>query len=392
MNFAFTHEDEEFRRELRELIATELPPEWEGTDADSRTYDLEVERHMRRKLAERGWLTMAWPKEYGGRGASHMKLVVYQEEMTYFRAPGVDTFGIGMVGPTLMAYGTEEQKRNFLGRIAKGEINWCQGFSEPGAGSDLAGLQTRAVEWNDDYIVNGQKIWSSYAHISDWMFLLARTDPTAPKHKGITYFLLDMKTPGITIKPIVNITGASTFNEVFFDDVHIPKGNVVGEVNRGWYVAMATLNFERQGVTLTTRARRALDDLLSYMRESGWFKSHPSQHHKTRIKLAELELEIEVSRLLAYHVAYLIDQGQVPQHESSIAKLFASELLHRVANVGVNVLGLSGQLVEGDKWAVLKGQFRDMYLHTLSDKLGSGTSEIQRYIIASRGLGLPKGT
>ncbi len=391
MDFRFTKEEEAFRRELRELIRTELPPDWPGTDAYGRTDDVAVERHMRRKLIERGWLTMSWPREYGGQDASHVRQSIYAEEMMYHEAPGRDSAGVGLLAPALMFHGTEEQRKQHLPPIARGEVNWAQGFSEPEAGSDLASLQTRAVADGDDYVINGQKIWSSSAHMADWIFVLARTDPDAPKHKGITYFLVDMKTPGITVKPIVNMVGDHHFNEEFFDNVRVPKTNIVGEVNRGWYVAMTTLNFEREGITYTTRAQRPLDELIPYVRETKRNGVPLARDLLVRHKLAEMVLETEVSRLLAYRMAWLVDQGEIPQHESSITKLFSTELLVRVANVGMQILGLGGQLVEGDRWAPLKGRFRRMYLWSVSEPIGGGTSEIQRNIIATRGLGLPRG-
>ncbi|MFQ5874380.1 MAG: acyl-CoA dehydrogenase family protein [Dehalococcoidia bacterium] len=391
MEFRFTKEEETFRRELRAFLKAELPPDWKGTDAYGKTDDVEFDRYMRRKLVERGWLTMAWPREYGGQDASNVIQAIFSEEMTYHEAPGRDGSGVGLLAPVLMVHGTDEQKARHLGPIARGEVTWAQGFSEPGAGSDLASLQTSAVEEGDDYVINGQKIWSSGAHLADWMFVLARTDPDAPKHRGITYFLVDMKTPGVSVKPIVNMVGDHHFNEVFFDDVRVPKSNIVGEVNRGWYVAMTTLNFEREGITYTARAQRPLDELIPYVKETKRNGRPLAQDPSVRHKLSEMVLETEVSRLLAYRMAWLVDQGKVPSHEASITKLFSSEMLLRVANVGMQVLGLGGQLVEGSKWVPLKGRFRRMYLWSISEPIGGGTSEIQRNIIATRGLGLPRG-
>ena len=225
-------------------------------------------RAMRRKLADRGWLTMGWPKEYGGQDASPITQLVFYEEMAYHRAPGKDAFGIGMLGPALMMHGTEQQKRKYLPAIAQGRINWCQGFSEPGSGSDLASLQTRAVEDGDDFVISGQKIWTSGAHHADRFFMLARTNPEAPKHRGITFFLGDMSDPGVEVRPIVSATGRHSFNEVFFDNVRVNKADIVGEVNRGWYVAMTLLGFERSTVEWSAAARRALEELIDYAKET----------------------------------------------------------------------------------------------------------------------------
>ena len=229
-------------------------------------------------------------------------------------------------------------------------------------------------------------------HRSDWIFVLARTDPDAPKHRGITYFLADMKTPGITVKPIINLIGDHHFNEIFFDNVRVPASNIVGELNRGWYVAMTTLNFEREGTSYTARARKALDELIPYAKETGFGGKPLSDNPQVRHKLAELVLETEVSRLLAYRMAWLVDRGEVPTYQASTTKLFSTELLLRVANVGMQILGLTGQLLEGDEWAPLKGRFRRMYLWSISDPIAGGTSEIQRNILATRGLGLPRST
>jgi alkylation response protein AidB-like acyl-CoA dehydrogenase len=241
MQFRFPPEEEAFREELRTFLREELPEQRpDGVDA------WKFSRAFIKKLADRGWLTLAWPKEWGGGAAGHLRQIVFNEEMAYWEAPGTD-LGVDRVGPTIMLHGTEQQKQQHLPVIAQGDEIWCQGFSEPGAGSDLASLQTRAVEDGDTFVINGSKIWTSLAHFAQWMILLARTDVDAPKHRGITFFLLDMKTPGISIQPLVDMLGRHTFNQVFFDNVRVPRDAVVGEVNRGWYVATTTLDFERSG-------------------------------------------------------------------------------------------------------------------------------------------------
>ena len=268
MQYKFTKQEDAFREELRTFLKEELPRKWRYGLIETADEDSDLARRMRRKLADRGWLTLGWPKEYGGRGASPITQLVFNEEMAYHRSPGKDAFGIGMLGPALMMHGTEEQKRKYLPAIAEGRINWCQGFSEPGSGSDLASLQTRAVEDGDDYVISGQKIWTSGAHHADRFFMLARTDPDAPKHRGITFFMGDMKDPGVEVRPIVSATGRHSFNEVFFDNVRVNKRDIVGEVNRGWYVAMTLLGFERSTVEWPAAARRALEELVDYARET----------------------------------------------------------------------------------------------------------------------------
>ena len=386
MHFTFKPKESAFRRDLRAFLKAELPPGWKGADEDGRTDDAAFERHMRRRLIEKNWLTMAWPREYGGQDASNVKSAIFAEEMTYHEAPGKDNWGIGMLAPAIMQHGTPEQKRKYLPAIANGEVTWCQGFSEPESGSDLASLKTRAVKDGDDYLITGQKIWSSEAHRSDWMFMLARTDPDAPKHRGITFFLVDLRTPGITIRPIINMVGDHHFNEEYFDNVRVPAENIIGEVNRGWYVAMTTLNFERDGTMYTAKAQKPLDLLMELVGGNG--TTSPALRHS----LAERVIETEVSRLLAYRIAWMADQGLEAQQEASISKLFSTELLLRVANTGMQALGLVGQLEEGSKWAPLMGRFRKLYLWSVSEVIGGGTSEVQRNIIATRGVGLPRGS
>ena len=392
MHFTFTPEETAFRQDLREFLNAELPPDWKGADEDGRTDDVAFERHMRRRLIEKDWLTMAWPREYGGQDASNVKSAIFAEEMMYHEAPGKDNWGVGMLAPAIMHHGTPEQKRKYLPPIANGEVSWAQGFSEPESGSDLASLQTQAVRNGSDYLITGQKIWSSCAHLSDWMFLLARTDPEAPKHRGITFFVVDLKSPGITMRPIINMVGDHHFNEEYFDNVRVPAENIVGELNRGWYVAMTTLNFERDGTMYTAKARKPLDMLIQLMKEESTNGRRPTMTPALRHRLAERLVETEVSSLLAYRIAWMVDQGIEPQQEASISKMFSTELLLRVANTGMQVLGLMGQLVEDSKWAPLRGKLRRLYLWSISETIGGGTSEIQRNIIATRGLGLPRGT
>ena len=391
MKFEFTPEETTLQKDLRDFLKAELPTGYRGADEYGRSEDIEFERYMRQRLIERGWLTMAWPREYGGQDASNVKMAIFAEEMMYHEAPGKDSSGVGLLAPAVMRHGTPEQKAKYLPPIARGEVTWAQGFSEPESGSDLASLQTRAVRDGDDYLITGQKIWSSGAHLADWMFVLARTDPDAPKHRGITYFLVDMKTPGITVRPIINMVGDHHFNEEYFDNVRVPAENIIGEVNRGWYVAMTTLNFEREGTTYTARARKPLDMLISLVKEARAHDNGLELTQAMRHRLAERVLETEVSRILAYRIAWMVDQGLEPQHEASISKLISSELLMRVANTGMQALGMMGQLAEGSKGALLKGKFHRMYLWSISEPIGGGTSEIQRNIIATRGLRLPRG-
>ena len=390
MEFRFTPEEEAFREELQAFLRAEADDRWvdsvgEGFD------DWDHVLEMRRKLAEKGWLTMAWPEEYGGKNASHMMQVIFSEEMAYFRAPGRDIFATRMLAPTLMIHGTEDQKREFLPPVAEGTVQWCQGYSEPESGSDLASLQTRAVEDGDDFVVNGTKIWTSGAHRADHIMVLTRTDPDAPKHRGISFLLADMRTPGIEVRPVINMANQHSFNMVTFDNVRVPKRNLMGELNRGWYVGATLLDFERSGVDYSAGARRVLEEIVAFCKESTRNGRTLADDSLVRRQLADLAIEVDVSRLISYKIAWMQQNGLVPNKEASMGKVFGTELQHRMAKTGMNILGLYGQLEPDSKYAPLKGRIERGYMTTVSSTLAAGTSEIQRNIIATRGLGLPRG-
>jgi alkylation response protein AidB-like acyl-CoA dehydrogenase len=392
MDFKFTAEDQAFRQEVREFIRTNWGTgDTVGGIAAEDDSEWPRVRTFEKKLAERGWLTMAWPKEYGGGGASHIQQMIFREECAYHGAPGSGGQGISMVGPCIMVHGTEEQKKRFLPPIAKAEVTWCQGFSEPGSGSDLASLQTRAVADGDDFILNGQKIWTSGAQHADWIHVLARTDPDAPKHRGITYFLVDMKSPGISVRPIHQMHGRSGFNETFFENVRVPRANVLGEINRGWYAAATTLDFERSGVGRFAAGLRTLEELTTFCRETRIGGVRLASKPAVRMKLAELRIEHEVGRYLSYRVSWMQAAGKIPNYEASMSKLYGSELSQRLGQAGVNMMGLYGGLYEGTKWAPLNAKMQVLYLSSVSATIAAGTSEIQRNIMATRGLGLPRG-
>ena len=391
MDFRFTPDEEAFREELVTFLKEELPQDWVGIDtSEDGEEDWDFTLAMRQKLARKGWLAIHWPREYGGMDASIMTQLIFTEELSYHRAPGFDQFGVRMMGSTLLVHGTEEQKRTFLPPVARGEVQWCQGYSEPDSGSDLASLQTRAVADGDDFLINGTKIWTSGAHHADWMMLLARTDPNVPKHHGITFFLVDMKSPGITVRPIIDMSGLHRINQVFLDNVRVPRANVVGEVNRGWYVGATLLDFERSGVEYAATCRRTLEELIQLAKETRYNGQTAAENPVIRNRLAELAIEIEVSRMLSYHIAWMQSQGLVPNKEASMAKLFGTELQQRVAAAGMDLLGLYGQLSPGTKWAYLQGRLQRWFLYSFSTTIAGGTSEIQRNIIATRGLGLPR--
>jgi len=392
MDLRDTPEEAAWRQEVRAFIAKELPRSFKDEPLEPEEvaglWDHPDMQTWRRKLVERGWIAPSWPKEYGGAALTLMQQFIMSEEMAEARAPAVGGMGISMVGPSLIVHGTEEQKKKFLPTILSGETFFCQGFSEPEAGSDLASLRTRAVRDGDDYVINGQKIWTSQAHRANWMFVLARTDPDVPKHKGISYFLLEMKAPGILVRPLRDITGGVLFNEVFLDNVHVPAKNIVGEENRGWYIATTTLDFERaNSASSVVIQRHRAKDLIRLAKEGG-VQSVLGRNPGLRLELADRIIEVELARLMAYHIVSMLGRGLIPNYQASMLKMFASELGQRISRTGMNVLGLYGGLYGRE--APMKGRISRSYLSTLGSTIAAGTSEIQRNIIATRGLGLPR--
>ena len=388
MDFTFSDEEEKFREEVREFLRQELPADWDGGAHGEGAGAEEVGPRITKKLAERKWLAMAWPKEYGGLGAPHMRQLIYNEEMSYHAAPGGYSMGVAWVGPAVMLYGSEEQKQRFLPGITSGEDVWCTLYSEPEAGSDLASLQTSAVRDGDDFVINGQKIWTSGAQRSDWGWLAARTDPEAPKHKGISTFAVKMDTPGITVRPLINMAGQSGFSEVFFDNVRIPKEDLVGELNRGWYQVAVALDFERSGIQAYAGGRRTLERLVEFVHE------HPDEtvrrNPAIRNRIADRAVELAAGTNIAYRIPWMQSKGLIPNYEASISKLFGSEFSQRLALTGVQLLGMYGGLEPESKWAPMKGRLERAYLQAVSSTIAAGTSEVQRGIIATRGLGLPR--
>jgi len=334
----------------------------------------------------------AWPKEYGGAGMSVMEQFIFNWEMAEARAPRPGGIATGFAGPTLIVHGTDDQKKKYLPEILDGETVWCQGYSEPGSGSDLASLQTRAIRDGDDYVVNGQKIWTSGGHMAKWMILLARTDPEAPKHRGITYFIADMKAPGVTVRPLINLPGTHEFNEVFFEDVRIPKQNIIGEENRGWYLAQTTLSFERSNIGGAVGARQGVEDLVQVARTdaASQLKANGALRHELVDRMVEAGVATQMSLKI---ISIQAKEGVAPGHEASVAKLYGTELNQRIARTAMKVFGLYGQLdskSEGVKNAALYGRYKYQYLRSIANTIEGGTSEIQRNITATRGLGLPR--
>ena len=393
MDFRFTPEEEAFRQELRSWLRENVPPDWEGVFLEEDEKEWKLGRAFVKKLSQKGWVAPSWPKEYAGMDASPAMQLVYNEEMGYQRAPiGSIIQAVGYIGPAILYFGTEEQKNQHLPPITAGEVVWSQGFSEPEAGSDLASLKCRAVKDGDDYVINGDKIWTSNAHRSEWCIILVRTDPAAPKHKGISFFLVDMKTPGITVQPIINMANVHSFNQVFFEDVRVPRSALLGQENQGWYIAAMTLDFERSSLVAAavSMAKRGLDDLIGYCKETKVNGRSLLDDPLVRHKLAEIAIEIEVGKYMVYRVVSQQARKEPGSIEAAVCKLYNTEMDVRLANTGIQILGLYGQLQKDSKWVQLMGRFQKSYLYAIAMMVGGGSSEIQRNIIAMRGLGLPR--
>jgi alkylation response protein AidB-like acyl-CoA dehydrogenase len=384
MRFADTPELREWRATVRSFVNTHWQPRPEDDDASAGLDGPDDDGRTRTwldRLAENGWLAPAWPKKYGGAEMGVIEQFVMNEEFAEAGVPAnVGGFGVMMLGPTLIEHGTEEQKAEHLGSILRGETIWCQGYSEPGAGSDLAALQTRAVRDGDDYVINGQKIWTTGAQFADWMYMLVRTDPDAPKHRGITYLLVDMKSPGVTVRPLTTMTGHQSFNEVFFEDVRVPVRNRVGEENRGWYVGTTTLDFERSSIGSAIGVRKTLEGLLRQVKKDS---SPASVEHRSSVRheFADRWIEAETARMLSYRVVSMQARGLITNYEASMCKLFSSDLGQRIANLSMHLFGMHGNL---------QNRSSTGYLQAVSSTIAGGTTEIQKGIIATRGLGLPR--
>ncbi len=400
MEFRDSERETEFRAVVREFLDSEYPSEFAARPTEWGLFNgaggrqpafWEFMRGWTKKLNERGWGAPAWPKEHGGGGLSVKEQFILSEEFAWRRAPRSGGIGHGWAGPTIMVYGSEEQKQDYLPKIISGEHVWCQLFSEPGAGSDLASLQTRAIRDGDDYVVNGQKIWTSGAHAADMGILIARTNPDAPKHRGISYFLVDMKTPGIQVRPLVNMLNSHEFNEVYFEDVRIPAKNLLGEENRGWYLATTTLDFERSGIATSVAHQLIVKDLVKYAKGSERGGHTVATNRQIRSELADRAIEAQVEALVCYRIISMQERGEIPNKESSIAKLYSSELDVRLAATAMHLGGLHSQITDREDTSAMGGKFPRFYMHSTTSPIGGGTSEIQRNIIAMRGLGLPRG-
>lgn len=396
MDFTYSPAEDEFRTELRSWLADALPRGWGETVFEPED---EHERAMfrldwERKLHDGGWSGINWPKEYGGRGATLIERGIFAEEMARARAPeGINIIGHNLAGTTILAHGTEAQKKRFLPRIISSDEVWCQGFSEPNAGSDLAAVRTRAELKGDRFIVNGQKIWTSYAQYAHWCFALVRTDPDVAKHKGLSFLLIDMKSPGITIRPLRQISGESEFNETFFDNVEVPLDNIVGEMNGGWKIAMTTLAYERgpeDSLGRQVRFKQELDKLLVTLSQTMQGSRAAIDNPAIRQRLARAITEMEIVRLNALRSFSRYLDGGDRGSDASMIKLYWSHAAQTMYEVAMDALGPIAPLAGNDPAAPAQGRFQLSWLQSKAFTIYSGSSEIQRNIIGERVLGLPR--
>ena len=390
MEFSFTPEQDRLRLEVREFLKKEVTEESRLDFRLDRPYSPDTWKVLR-GLGERGWLCPAWPRELGGIGASPLDNYVIQDEISYAFAPApFAVISAMVVGPTLLLHGSEEQKKKYLPMIARGEVEFSMGYSEPQSGSDLASLSLRADDKGDYYLVNGQKMFSTKADFADYGWVAVRTDPDNPKkHKGISLLIVDLKnTPGITINPIYNMSGYHS-TEVFYDDVKIPKENLVGELNQGFYIIGAALLFER--AISVSGFHRPLEMLVDYVKNTRRGGKLLSEDPLVRRKIAEIEMKFAVTGVIARRLSWMQEEKLFALNETAMAKLLSTELVYDLANVGMQVMGPYGELVSDSKYAELQGWFAHIYQESPHYKIAGGTSEIQRQIISTRGLGLPRG-
>lgn len=384
MDFRFTAEQENFRQDIRTFLDAELP---EKPEIPEDGWIIGFDKAFSQKVGAKGWIGLTWPKEAGGQGRSYLDRLILTEEFLRCGAPvAAHWLGDRQMGPSILHYGTPEQKQTYLPGIMAGETVFCIGMSEPGAGSDLAGLQTKAVEDGDAFVISGQKIWTSFAHVADYCYLVARSNPDVPKHRGISEFIVDMKLPGITVKPIVDITGAHHFNEVFFDQVRVPKSVLIGERDRGWYQIAAQLDYERSGIERLMSNYLVLEAISDYAKVTGLHRREAVRHN-----IAQRYIEFNMGKFLVYKVAWLLSRNIIPNAESATAKTFCTEYEQRLAQTATELLGMHSLLMPGSRQAKLQGRIARAYLYAPAYTIQGGTSTILRTIMAQRGLGLPPG-
>jgi alkylation response protein AidB-like acyl-CoA dehydrogenase len=382
VDFDLSAPERAFRDEVRSWLTANRPA-WADGGGDDGGDQGWLERRVawQRQLDEAGYLGLNWPREYGGRGATLMEQLIFSQEMVEARAPDpINVIGLGMGGPVIIHHGTDEQKRRYLDRILSAEEIWCQGFSEPNAGSDLSALQTRAVDMGDHYRVSGQKVWTTLAHVSRWCLLLARERQEANPRDGLTYLIVDMQSEGVDVRPLVQITGEAEFNEVFFNDVRVPKTQILGEAGRGWEVAITTLLHERGtlGAALASRAAITARELVDFVQATG-----RGGENLLRQRVAQHYIESRLLQLNGYRAVTNVMKSGIPGPEGSIMKLFFSELNQRMYETAIDTLGMAGMVTSGDGW-------QHGFLRSRANTIEAGTSEVLRNILAERVLGLPR--
>ena len=388
MDLTLSPREEAFRDEVRSWLAANHPGEMPEDEKEA----FEFSRRWQRKLHEARWAGLSWPEEYGGRGATLIEQAIFFEEMTRAKAPRVaNVLGLVMGGPVVITHGTEAQKQRYLEPILSGEEIWCQGFSEPEAGSDLASLKTRAVKRDGGWVVSGQKVWTTLAHVAKWCMLVARTDPDAPKHQGLTYFLMDMEQDGVEVKPLVQITGEAEFNEIFMDEAYIPDENIVGEVGGGWAVAITTLMNERAGLAFAaqTALQRGVQSAIELAASTAHDGELASTDPVIRDRLAQLFIESEIFRVTNYRGLTKIMKNGVPGPEGSLGKWQWAEVNQHLMELALEIEGPYSQFADGSQYS-LGGDWQYQYLRTRANSIEGGTTDILRNIIAERVLGLPK--
>ena len=402
MDFTFTPEQESFRQELRAWLSANVPADSDilrHLQPQASEADLTFLKDWQKKVYEDGWTGVAWPKEYGGRGASLIERMIFDEEMAAHKAPALmNVLGLEIVGPTIIVHGTEEQKKKHLSNILSGEDVWSQGYSEPNSGSDLGSLQTRAVEEGDYFVVTGQKVWTSLANYADWCLLLVRTNPDAPKHQGLSALLVDMKSPGVNIQPLRTMTGESEFNEVYFEDVKVPKSHLLGEKDQGWRVIITSLMFERQGLGFyfTFGMKRAYEDLQKKVQQAALYGKPLKDSPTIRQKMAQAYIDSEILKLNNYRALTKLLRGTPPGAEGSISKLHWAESNQRLQELAVDIQGPHAQLYQAqDEDNGANGEdgayWQYGFIRSKANTIEGGTSEILRNIIAERVLEMPRG-
>jgi alkylation response protein AidB-like acyl-CoA dehydrogenase len=389
VDLSFTPEEEAFRQEVRTWLELNLPAEWRhrGVGGYREDAETELQRQWQRRLHGGGWLTLGWPLEAGGRAASPVMQAIYLEEMAKVGAPIIlGRLGVSLLAPTLLAHGSPWQKEAYVDKILSGELIFCQGFSEPDAGSDLAGLRARAERRDGKWVLTGQKTWASGAHYSDKSFLLARTDPAAEAHRGIGFFLVDMRQPGVEVRRIRQMTGGGEFCEVFLSEAVVEDRDMVGEPDAGWKIAMTVFGFERGGLAQAARFEQAVEQLASLVRERG-----VGADTRVRQQIAQAQIEAHVFRLIGLRNLTSAQHGRPPGPEASLTKLYWSEMDKRIQETALGVQGPYGALAADSPYVVEEGRWQYGWMWAQAETIYAGSSEIQRNIIAERVLGLPRG-